>query len=220
MAGDGAEEFLLPIFPLPNLVFFPNTRLPLHIFEPRYRQMVADVLEADQRIGIVLLRPGWEADYYGVPAVHTCGTVGLIEQSVALEDGRYNLLLQGQNRFRILQEVSSSPYRVARVVRQSDILPEPPEAHIYRESLAELSRQYLRYLPGQIPVPEIEMVSLDSLTNALVMSLNFEIEVKQRLLEMDDVTERSEEVATELKSRIEGLQFLAPFRRDGDPTRN
>ena len=220
MTGEAAEEFLLPIFPLPNLVFFPNTRLPLHIFEPRYHQMVTDVLQSDQRIGIVLLRPGWEADYYGRPAVHTCGTVGLIEQSLTLEDGRYNLLLHGQNRFRILQEVSSTPYRIARVVRQTEILPEPPEAHIHRERLAELSRQYLHYLPGQIPVPEIETVGLDSLTNALVMSLNFENEVKQRLLEMDDVVQRAGQVANELKSRIESLHFLAPFRRGGDSSRN
>ncbi len=220
MAGDAAEEFLLPIFPLPNLVFFPNTRLPLHIFEPRYRQMVADVLQTDQRIGIVLLRPGWEADYYGNPAVHPCGTVGLIEQSLALEDGRYNVLLHGQNRFRILQEVSSAPYRIARVIRQSEILPEPPEAQVQRERLADLSRQYLHYLPGQIPVPEIETVGLDSLTNALVMSLNFESEVKQGLLEMDDVVQRAEQVSTELKARVESLQFLSPFRRGGDPSRN
>jgi len=220
MAAEAAEEFLLPIFPLPNLVFFPNTRLPLHIFEPRYRQMVSDALQADQRIGIVLLRPGWEADYYGLPAVHTCGTVGLIEQSLALEDGRYNLLVNGQNRFRILQEVSSSPYRVARVVRQTEIPPEPQEARIHRERLADLSRQYLHYLPGQIPVPEIETVGLDSLTNALVMSLNFESEIKQHLLEMDDLIQRSEQVAIELKTRIESLQFLAPFRRDGDPSHN
>jgi Lon protease-like protein len=52
-------EFLLPLFPLPDLVFFPSTRLPLHVFEPRYRKMVSDALEADQRFGIVLLRPGW-----------------------------------------------------------------------------------------------------------------------------------------------------------------
>ncbi|MBV9497422.1 MAG: LON peptidase substrate-binding domain-containing protein, partial [Acidobacteria bacterium] len=64
-------EFSLPLFPLPNLVFFPNTRLPLHIFEPRYREMIADALDSDQRFGIVLLRPGWQDDYYGAPAVHT-----------------------------------------------------------------------------------------------------------------------------------------------------
>jgi Lon protease-like protein len=60
-------EFLLPLFPLPNLVFFPETRLPLHVFEPRYRQLVSDALAREKRFGIVLLRPGWETDYFGTP---------------------------------------------------------------------------------------------------------------------------------------------------------
>ncbi|HEX9492867.1 MAG TPA: LON peptidase substrate-binding domain-containing protein, partial [Thermoanaerobaculia bacterium] len=94
-------EFLLPLFPLPNLVFFPRTRLPLHVFEPRYRRMVADAVAADQRFGIVLLRPGWESDYFGAPPIFSCGTVGQIEQAVPLDDGRYNILVRGEVRFRV-----------------------------------------------------------------------------------------------------------------------
>ena len=67
-------EFLLPLFPLPNIVFFPHTRLPLHVFEPRYRQLVQDAVEGDERFGIVLLRPGWETDYFGAPPVYEYGT--------------------------------------------------------------------------------------------------------------------------------------------------
>src|SRR5688572_10864204 len=109
-------EFLLPLFPLPNLVFFPKTRLPLHIFEPRYRQMVTDALQREKRFGIVLLRPGWETDYFGAPAIHQCGTLGTIEQAVSLDDGRFNLLVHGDVRFRVLSEVTGEPYRTARVV--------------------------------------------------------------------------------------------------------
>ena len=61
---------LLPLFPLPNVVLFPNVFLPLHIFEPRYREMVADALASDRMIGMVLLRPGWEHDYEGRPPVY------------------------------------------------------------------------------------------------------------------------------------------------------
>src|ERR1700759_1596489 len=100
-------EFALPVFPLPNLVFFPQTRLPLHVFEPRYRQMVADAIESQNRIGIVLLRPGWEPDYFGAPAIHPCGTLGIIEQAVSLDDGRFNILLRGEVRFRLIDEVQS-----------------------------------------------------------------------------------------------------------------
>ena len=66
------------IFPLPNVVLFPNVFLPLHIFEPRYREMVADALDGDRIIGMVLLRPGWEGDYEGRPPVYPIGCAGLI----------------------------------------------------------------------------------------------------------------------------------------------
>jgi Lon protease-like protein len=213
-------EFLLPLFPLPNIVFFPHTRLPLHVFEPRYRQMVQDALEAEERFGIVLLRPGWESDYFGAPAVYDCGTIGTIEQAVPLEDGRYNIVVRGDIRFRILDEVSRVPYRTARVIAEPDASPGLTEAYAQREWLAEVSRQYLHYLPDQSAVPEIETVSLDALTNALIMSLNLDIEEKQKLLELRDVIARAEQVGTELTSRMESLRFLAPFRKGGDPAQN
>jgi len=213
-------EFLLPLFPLPNIVFFPQTRLPLHVFEPRYRQMVKDVLEADQRFGIVLLRPGWEAEYFGAPPVFTCGTLGTIEQAVPLEDGRFNIVVRGDVRFRILDEVSRVPYRTARVLAQPEIEHETAKAYAQREWLADLSRQYLKYLPDQTAVPEIETVNLDALTNALIMSLNLDVEEKQKLLETNDVLARAEEIGNELSNRIESLRFLAPFRRPSDPSHN
>lgn len=220
MAAHSEGEFLLPIFPLPNIVFFPQTRLPLHIFEPRYRQMVQDALDADQRIGIVLLRPGWEPDYFGAPAVYDVATLGTIEQAVPLADGRYNIVVRGDLRVRVLDEVSRNPYRTARVVAQPETVRTGTEAYAQREWLADLSRQYLKYLPEQAPVPEIETVTLDALANALIMSLNLDIEEKQKLLEVDDVIHRAEQVGTELSTRIESLQFLAPYRHTGDPAQN
>ena len=220
MSATPEGEFLLPLFPLPNLVFFPHTRLPLHVFEPRYRQMVQDALDGDQRFGIVLLRPGWESDYYGAPAVYSTGTLATIEQAVPLEDGRFNILVRGDIRFRILEEVSRVPYRTARVVAEPERARDSGRAYAQREWLADLSRQYLRYLPDQTAVPEIETVDLDALTNALIMSLNLDVEEKQRLLEMSDAAERAEQVGTELANRIESLRFLAPFRRGVDPSQN
>ena len=213
-------EFLLPLFPLPDLVFFPSTRLPLHVFEPRYRKMIGDALEADQRFGIVLLRPGWQADYQGAPSVHRCGTLGTIEQFVTLDDGRYNLLVRGDVRFRIIDEVGRDPYRTARVIVQPQITASNDDAYAQREWLADLSKQYLRYLPNQIPVPEIETVGLEALTNALIMSLNVDSEEKQKLLEIDDLIDRAEQIGSELANRIEMLQFLQPYRRANDPSRN
>ena len=216
-------EFVLPLFPLPNLVFFPNTRLPLHVFEPRYRQLVADALESDNRFGIVLLQAGWQADYWGTPNIHLCGTLGTIEQAVMLDDGKYNILVRGDVRFRIVGEERHTPYRTARVIVQPER--QRPvgstESYAQREWLAELSRQYLEYLPDQMAVPEIETVGLDALTNALIMSLNLDVEEKQRLLEIDDLIARAEQIGTELQNRIESLRFLSPFRHGGsDPSRN
>ena len=89
-----------------------------------------------------------------------------------------------------------------------------------REWLADLSRQYLKYLPDQTAVPEIDTVDLDALTNALIMSLNLDVEEKQKLLEMSDVAARAEEIGSELSNRIESLRFLSPYRRSSDPSHN
>ena len=102
---------LLPLFPLPNVVLFPNVFLPLHIFEPRYREMIADALASDRMIGMVLLRPGWERDYEGRPAVYPIGCSGVITHVEPLPDGRYNLVLRGIERFRIVSEDGDRSYR-------------------------------------------------------------------------------------------------------------
>src|SRR5882724_2803444 len=115
---------LLPIFPLPNVVLFPNVFLPLHIFEPRYREMVADAVAGDRMLGIVLLRPGWERDYEGRPPVYPIGCSGVITHVERLPDGRYNIVLRGMERFRIREEDTSRPYRLAAI----EPLGEPPVA--------------------------------------------------------------------------------------------
>jgi Lon protease-like protein len=213
-------EFLLSVFPLPNVVFFPHTRLPLHIFEQRYRQMVKDALESDQRIGMVLLRPGWEASYEGSPPVHEFGTLGAIEHVVPTEDGRYHLVLGGKVRFRIIEAVAETPYRVFRVIAVPEDRYEPVQAYAEREWLVDLCRQYLHYLPGSIDIPELDNVNLDAITNALIMSLDVDVEEKQKLLEMNDILARAERVGAELQSRISSLQFLDAYRSGQDPSRN
>jgi len=128
--------------------------------------------------------------------------------------------LRGDVRFRILGEVARMPYRTARVVAQPEVNRRADEAYAQREWLADLAHQYLKYLPGQMAVPEIETVGLDALTNALIMSLNLEVEEKQKLLEIDDLIKRAEEIGAELQTRVESMRFLSPFRRGSDPSRN
>src|SRR5687768_12466332 len=94
----------IPIFPLPNAVLFPNVFMPLHIFEPRYRAMVADALAGDRIIGMVLLKAGYEVDYNGRPPIYPVGCAGVITHSEPLADGRFNIVLKGMEKFRITGE--------------------------------------------------------------------------------------------------------------------
>jgi Lon protease-like protein len=111
----------IPIFPLQDVMLFPRATRPLHIFEPRYRDMVADALAGDRLIGMVLLEPGHEADYEGRPPVFPVGTVGVIAQSEELPDGGYNIVLGGLAKFRITGEDSSRSYRLAHI----ELIPDP-----------------------------------------------------------------------------------------------
>ena len=97
----------IPVFPLPGVVLFPNVFLPLHIFEPRYRAMVTDALAGDRIIGMVLLQPGFEAQYEDRPPIFPIGCAGVITHSEALADGRFNIVLRGIEKFRVTGEDTS-----------------------------------------------------------------------------------------------------------------
>jgi hypothetical protein len=112
----------VPVFPLPNVVFMPHSMLPLHIFEPRYKQMFGDALSGDSHIGVVQLKPGWEKDYYGSPAVYRMLGVGIIVHSKRWTDGRYDVVLEGTARGRIVTESQRGDYRVAEVELLEDVL--------------------------------------------------------------------------------------------------
>ena len=105
----------IPLFPLPDVTLFPHTTQPFHVFEPRYRAMVEDALAGDSIIGMVLLRPGFEPEYEGRPPVYDVGCAGIIVSSQLLPDGRYNILLRGLTKFRILGEDLNRLYRLASV---------------------------------------------------------------------------------------------------------
>jgi Lon protease-like protein len=109
---------IVPIFPLPDVTFFPHTLLPLHVFEGRYRAMVADALERDRRLVVVKLQPGYEASYAGKPAVHPVAGLGEMVSCERLATGRYNILLRGECRVRLEQELPTDTlYRLVRARR-------------------------------------------------------------------------------------------------------
>jgi len=106
----------VPVFPLPDSVLFPRQVLPLHIFEPRYCKMTEDALAADSVIAIALLRPGYEEHYFSAAApIHRLIGVGRIVGSERMKDGKFNILLRGESRAVIMQELPARPYRMAEI---------------------------------------------------------------------------------------------------------
>ena len=196
---------LIPLFPLPNVVLFPNVFLPLHIFEPRYREMVADAIAGDRVIGMVLLKPGWEHDYEGRPAVFATGCSGVITHFERLSDGRYNIILRGLERFRIRGEDHQRSYRRATVESA-------PERPLDRGDQARLREQRSR-LGGLLsaaterrdPTRTTDMSDADMI-NALAQYLDLEGIEKQALLERDCLLDR----ATALAELLEMKRLMAP----------
>jgi Lon protease-like protein len=180
----------IPIFPLPNVVLFPNVFLPLHIFEPRYRAMVADALKGDRMIGMTLLRPGFEPDYDGRPAVYETGCAGLITHSEPLADGRYDIVLRGLEKFRIVEEDTSRPYRIARVEALPEMTGDDERAEIRarRQRLEAVLAATIERSSGEPRFPPA--VPDDDLVNALAQYLPLEPVERQALLERRGIAER------------------------------
>jgi Lon protease-like protein len=175
------------LFPLPNLVLFPQAVVPLHIFEPRYRQLMEDALAGDRHIAMALLQPGWEDQYYQKPPIYPVVCLGVIAAEQRLPDGRFNLLLHGRHRARVLEECPSDrAYRVARVERLEDVPPGPPTQMQLRQQLsAGLERWYgeqLHVLPQLRQLLQTG-VGLGTLCDLVSFALPLEPAVKQQLLE-------------------------------------
>ena len=103
-AAAGALPAEIPIFPLPEVALFPGVARPFLIYEPRYREMIADALKGDRIIGTVLLRPGFEKNYEGRPPIYSVGCAGVITHADPQPDGRFNIVLRGLVKYRILTE--------------------------------------------------------------------------------------------------------------------
>lgn len=188
---------LLPLFPLPNVVLFPGALLPLHIFEPRYRAMVADALASDRRIGMVLLRPGFERSYEGRPAIHAVGCSGVIVHDSRLVDGRYNIVLRGLDRFRVVAEDHERAYRRA----TTTCLDEPRSDDAGRQAVRSLRLTLADRLgvpldaSGQEDSAEAETLAAlpdADFVHTIAHLLDLEPIEKQALLECDTLRRRAE----------------------------
>ena len=177
----------IPIFPLPDLALFPNGTQPFHIFEPRYRAMVADALAGDSIIGMVMLEPGYEDQYQGRPPVHAMGAAGLIVASEQLPDGRYNIVLQGLGKFRIVDEDQSRPYRLAAI----EALPEavPADADLLASRRRQVEAAVRSAFP-RAPLPSSAVPSERAIDDICTM-LPLEPSEKLELLQADGPLERA-----------------------------
>jgi Lon protease-like protein len=209
---------LIAIFPLPNTVFFPGVSLPLHLFEPRYRQMAEDVLSLDRLLVIVLLREGWHEDYAGNPSVHEIGTMGRIEAHEKLPDGRYNILLEGLERVRLLpseegERPSGKLYRRRAVRPVPERAPEPSE--ITREVGGRLLARW-KELERKSGLSEDERIREDLpfavLVNRLASVVDVPPSMKQALLEEDDLLSRAAVLETYVDETLRFWRLLSRFR--------
>jgi uncharacterized protein len=199
----------LPLFPLPSVVLFPGVFLPLHIFEARYRQMVRDALTGERMIGMVLLKPGFEANYEGTPAIYDVGCAGLITHAERLPDGRFNIILRGIDKFRLVGEEEPSAevlYRSALVTPIEDTFTMSERATL-QEERRKLEVLLAPILDGQALEKHLPPAMGDEdLVNALAQYLDFEPLEKLALLE------RSGPIAR-CRSMIELLEMRALTQR-------
>jgi Lon protease-like protein len=198
-------SFELPLFPL-NVVLFPGADLPLHIFEPRYRQMINECYEQQKPFGIALARPESRSL---LEEPYPIGTMAEIETLARLEDGRMNLIARGGQRFRIVGQHRKKPYLTG-IVEVYEDRSEPDQAlREQGERARDLFTSYLNILLEVVGKEEVQFDLPESpgeLSHFIAYFLDLENDQKQVLLELDSTIER-------LKSEIETLRREVPFMR-------
>lgn len=195
----------ISIFPLSGAMLYPGLQLPLHIFEPRYRALISDALARDRRIGMIQPQRPLE----GAP-LFAVGCLGRIDQVEAMDDGRYNIVLEGEARFRVARELDvTTPFRQV----EAELLQEPEDQFLAPVERASFEREARRFADAQgYRVDWNSVAQLDdvSLINGVSQIAPFDAAAKQALLEVDSLGARCELL-------VQLMQFFG--RRDGDDDR-
>jgi Lon protease-like protein len=196
-----SDLVILPIFPLPDVTFFPHTFLPLHIFESRYRAMVTDALARDRRIAVVRLRPGYETRYEGKPETFSVAGAGEIVNCERLASGRFNMLVKGLWRVRIEGEVPSDTlYRVARA-RRLDDAPAAGDVSEVVTRIRSTCKRVLEALDRPVDVLDGALAAgqaAGAIADRVAAAFLPDPELRQSLLETLDVGDRLRRVSSAL----------------------
>lgn len=209
----------IPLFPLPGVVLFPGTLLPLHIFEDRYRKMVAHALAGERMIGMAMLKPPVDVDAGDSP-IFEIGGAGRIVESEELEDGRYNILLEGKFRYRVIAESSAGSYRTAEVEPVASLPFSSPEEGARVRDLATNLFEVIRPAIDLPPLPD-EDLDGERLASEIALRLRYRPTELQAMLETNSVPARYANLIARMMEWQKRIQFLAPFRPgELDPTKN
>lgn len=206
---------IIPIFPLPNVVLFPKVHLPLHIFEPRYRQMVIDAVANDRLIGMALLRGDWEKNYYGNPDIYPVGCLGRIVNATPFPDGRFNIVLYGLREYDIQEHIlDQTSYRQAKVRLRNE------PGQIFSASLKREILDLVQQTTGEKDADLLEILtdpSLDQETwlNLCCFSLELSMLEKQSLLEAKSLEERATYLLNALHFKV--VEKTTPFENPQEP---
>jgi len=195
----------IPIFPLEDVMLFPDMSVPLHIYEPRYKAMVADALKGNRIIGMVQLRPGYEKDYERSPSVFAVGCAGVISEVQELADGEYNIVLGALTKYRITREEASRPYRVAHVTAIADSLNDAdrPALHARRLRLEQLIKES-GGRTGLVGIPA--NISDEGLVNGMSQLAHIDELEREQLLEAPNPLVRAELLIEILEKSIADRQ--------------
>ncbi len=200
-----AGRLIVPVFPLPELTFFPHTLLPLHIFEARYRALVIDAIARDKRLAVVGLRPGYEPAYAGKPAVYPVGGVGTIVRWERLATGRFNILVRGEARARIERELPTDTLYRVMALRSLDETPPPGDVRAQIQRIRELCHRLLSALgrPHDLLAPALEeSQEPGAIADQVASAVLPDASLRQELLETLDVATRVERVVDALEGIV------------------
>ena len=198
---------IIPFFPLPSVVLFPHIFLPLHIFEPRYRDMVKDIASKGDCIGMALLKDGWEDHYYEGPPIHDLGCVGQLVNVEELTDGRYNIVLKGLQRCHYDELSVATPYRQATVTLLPESLDSLSLSEVARTKLVDVAESYLDMKKAHDLSQLIASEEFDDavLVNSLSSGLDLTPLEKQFLLEAEHLAQRASRLTELLKFKLADL---------------